>query len=84
MTMLNLLPIGQLDGGHVAYALFGRRQNRAAPLIHRALLAFFFVSLGSYVARDLHAGLGFYHLGGTSTTRCSGSSGSRCWASSAP
>ena len=63
VTMLNLLPIGQLDGGHVAYALFGRRQNRAAPLIHRALLVFFFVSLASYVARDLHAGLGFYHLG---------------------
>lgn len=63
VTMLNLLPIGQLDGGHVAYALFGRRQDRAAVLVHRSLLVFFFVSLGSYVLRDIAAGSGLYHLG---------------------
>jgi membrane-associated protease RseP (regulator of RpoE activity) len=33
VTALNLLPIGQLDGGHVAYALFGRRAWTLAYLM---------------------------------------------------
>jgi membrane-associated protease RseP (regulator of RpoE activity) len=37
--MLNLLPVGQLDGGHVAYALFGPRQNLYSKLVRWSLLA---------------------------------------------
>lgn len=39
VTCLNLLPIGQLDGGHVAYALLlGRRQRLLARIVFAALI----------------------------------------------
>jgi len=37
VTMINLLPFGQLDGGHVAYALLGRRQDQVSRYVLRLL-----------------------------------------------
>jgi Zn-dependent protease len=59
VTMINLLPVGQLDGGHVAYALFGPKQDRYAQLVHRAMLAFFCAIVVGHLARDLAAGRAF-------------------------
>jgi len=38
VTALNLLPMGQLDGGHILYALLGRYQGIAAVLAWGGLL----------------------------------------------
>jgi membrane-associated protease RseP (regulator of RpoE activity) len=46
ITSMNLLPIGQLDGGHVAYALLGRRGARTTSLV--ALAAFAALTLFVY------------------------------------
>ncbi|NOZ12070.1 MAG: site-2 protease family protein [Acidobacteria bacterium] len=44
VTSLNLLPVGQLDGGHIAYAVLGKKANRLSfSLIGiLALLSYFY------------------------------------------
>ena len=43
VTALNLVPVGTLDGGHVAYGLFGEKARRIFPVAIGALIALSFL-----------------------------------------
>lgn len=56
VTMLNLAPVGQLDGGHVAHALFGERARRLGTLVVVVLLGAAFVFSASWAVWALVVG----------------------------
>ncbi len=62
VTALNLLPIGQLDGGHIAYALFGKNSRKISVIVI-AVVAFIFVfySIAWFLILVLMILFGFKH-----------------------
>ncbi|MEO8339305.1 MAG: site-2 protease family protein [Nitrospirota bacterium] len=62
VTSLNLIPIGQLDGGHVAYALWGKRQRTIAFIMVPILIVLGYVGWPGWWLWAFMAGLwGFGH-----------------------
>lgn len=57
VTSLNLIPIGQLDGGHVAYALWGPRQRTLAFAILPLLIVLGFVGWPGWFVWAFMAGI---------------------------
>lgn len=60
-TMLNLLPLAQLDGGHLLYAVAGRWQRRLAPLLWVGLLAAGFLWPGWFLWSAIVLLMGLRH-----------------------
>src|SRR5262249_46622643 len=50
-------PIGQLDGGHIAYALWDLRQNRFARILHLSLLGMFAYNLIVFMTPLVKSGM---------------------------
>ena len=49
VTAINLIPAGQLDGGHLIYVLLGKRASRLIPFVLAGLLLLGFVWYGWWV-----------------------------------
>ncbi|MCZ6915977.1 MAG: site-2 protease family protein [Gemmatimonadetes bacterium] len=62
VTMLNLLPLGQLDGGHIVYALVGRHQAKIGKVMWYGLLILGFQFWGWWLWAALILILGRGHV----------------------
>ena len=55
ITAMNMIPVGQLDGGHVVYSMFGTKKHEAIASISMIVL----IVLGVFGALDTFLELGF-------------------------
>jgi membrane-associated protease RseP (regulator of RpoE activity) len=58
-TAINLLPIGQLDGGHILYGLLGYQKHKIVSTFFFFVLIFF-GGLGIFSAKDANDDLGYF------------------------
>ncbi len=60
ITAMNMIPVGQLDGGHVVYSMFGAKTHEAIASVSMLILVFlgFIGLLDSTLELNLHFGWG--------------------------
>lgn len=56
ITSLNMLPIGQLDGGHISYAMFGEKHKYVAYFFFSLLLIFGLIGLLPFIGIENNIG----------------------------
>jgi membrane-associated protease RseP (regulator of RpoE activity) len=61
VTLLNMLPVGQLDGGHILRAMIGERQKSIAKIVPVAL---FGLSLGLLLILQVSDSVGIWFIWG--------------------
>lgn len=61
VTALNLIPAGQLDGGHLLYVLFGRNARKLVPVILIVLVLLGFVWTGWWLWAGIIFFMGRFH-----------------------
>jgi membrane-associated protease RseP (regulator of RpoE activity) len=61
VTALNLIPAGQLDGGHMLYVLFGRNARKLVPVILMFLVLLGFVWMGWWLWAGIIFFMGNFH-----------------------
>lgn len=61
VTALNLIPAGQLDGGHLLYVLFGRNARKLVPIILILLVLLGFVWTGWWLWAGIIFFMGRFH-----------------------
>jgi hypothetical protein len=61
VTALNLIPAGQLDGGHMLYVLLGRNARKLVPVILVLLILLGFVWMGWWLWAGIIFLLGRFH-----------------------
>jgi membrane-associated protease RseP (regulator of RpoE activity) len=61
VTALNLIPAGQLDGGHISYVLFGKRITKFLPVILVILVILGFFASSWWLFAALIFLLGRFH-----------------------
>lgn len=58
VTMINLIPIGQLDGGHIACAALGDEHESSSRLLHKALVVMAVLVFAAMMWEAYRAGRG--------------------------